>query len=310
VTGSPTPIYVTPAPGQCVDLLHNGGFEEGLNWWEPGKDPAPVRLVSSPVRAGARALFLGTDQLNVYTYSSIRQEVYLDPAYPQLTLEFWTNTWAETLTGADHQEAVLLEPDPSIIAKVWRVLLNERAWVQRSIALDQYSGRVVAIYFNVVNDGAGGRTWMYLDEVHLWGCGGAAVGAAGVAVSAGAAPVAVAPVPPQAAVPVITVVVTSTPGAGVGAGVEGAEALPAAPVRGAGPTPVVTVVALPTRTMAPPTVAPPTLAPLPGADVTVPAVSFRSFLDRVLPFPPLVRVLVVTLVAIGILLLLLRLLTG
>ena len=91
---------------------------------------------------------------------------------PSVTLEFWTRTWADTYSESDHQEAVFLKPDATIIQKLWRVLSNDQRWVQHDIPVTEYAGRTLVVYFNAYNDGVGGHTGMYLDDVHLWACGG------------------------------------------------------------------------------------------------------------------------------------------
>ena len=48
-------------PAGCVDLLQNGGFEELLAGWVPGRDPVPVQIVDTPVHSGTYSLELGED---------------------------------------------------------------------------------------------------------------------------------------------------------------------------------------------------------------------------------------------------------
>jgi hypothetical protein len=173
-TATPTyAILVTgvPVPPNCVDLLQNGGFEQGeAGWWVAPNKIMP-QLVTNPVHGGVYAMQLGSNTENLNSYSSVRQQVTLPYGYSALNLDFWAWTWADNAGGTDHQEAVLLQPDPAIIKKVWRGLFNERTWVQHVIPVIQYAGRTVVVYFDVVNDGAGGLSGMYLDDVHLWACG-------------------------------------------------------------------------------------------------------------------------------------------
>jgi hypothetical protein len=192
-TGTTTPSAV-PSPGtppaNCLDLIQNGGFEAGDSDWYVAPDKLQAQLEMTNVHSGAYAMQLGTNSDNIYSYSSVRQQVTLPSGYSQLYLDYWTWTWAEGPAGSDHQEAVLLQPDPAIIKKVWRGLFNDRNWVEHSIPLIQYAGRTVVVYFNVVNDGAGGRSGMYLDDVHLWACGQYGQGQTW---SGGAAPTQAAP---------------------------------------------------------------------------------------------------------------------
>jgi hypothetical protein len=116
------------------------------------------------------ALQLGTQSQQAKSYSSVRQYLAL-PAGARATLQFSTWTWSEPNAGADRQEAILLASDNRVLAVLWRVLANEQGWRQVAVDLTPYSGRPVAIYFNVANDGAGGRTAMFLDNVQVLACG-------------------------------------------------------------------------------------------------------------------------------------------
>ncbi len=168
-TGTPIPL-----PGNCVALpLQNGGFEDGLAAWEPGNNALPARRVTDPVHSEGWALRLGsqTQDPNRNSYSSARQVVGVPAGQQRIVLEFWTYTWAEADAGADRQEAVLLGPNGAVIDKLWTTQTNERAWRVQSIELPGYVGPWLAVYFNVYNDGTGGRTALFLDDVRLWACG-------------------------------------------------------------------------------------------------------------------------------------------
>jgi len=72
----------------------------------------------------------------------------------------------------DYQELLLLQPQSQEVeARLWRVTRDDRRWLQQLVDLSVYRGRSVSLYFNVNNDGAGGRTAMYLDDVCLELCG-------------------------------------------------------------------------------------------------------------------------------------------
>ncbi len=209
-TPSPTPIpnVVLPTetvtstgpselggiPAGCLDLLQNGGFEQLLAGWIRGRDPVLVEIAGAPVHSGTYALKLGEDAGNVHSYSSVRQPVTIPAGYGQVLLDFWTWTWADDAGGSDHQEADFLSSNGRVLQKFWRVVANDRAWVQHILPVTAYSGQAVQVYLNAYNDGGRGQTGMYLDDVHLWGC------PSPVALLAGQ-PVATPPavVPPQPA---------------------------------------------------------------------------------------------------------------
>jgi hypothetical protein len=237
------PYPVTPWPGNCVDVVRNGGFDYGMAGWHPSANVLPVRIVGSPVLSPPYALQLGTQSQQAKSYSSVRQYLAL-PAGTRATLQFSTWTWSEPAAGADRQEAILLAPDNSVQAVLWRVLANEQGWRQVAVDLTPYSGRPIAIYFNVANDGVGGRTAMFLDNVQVLACGWSA------------------PLPgPVTALPLLTI---GTPEALT----EIADTLGAAPAaRGVNPPPVMTRVALE---------GPPGATPTPRASVTATAIAVPS----------------------------------
>lgn len=118
---------------------------------------------------------LGNDgQENVASYSSIRQNVYL-PNWPATVwLRFWYQPLSEGVDADDYQELLLLQPQSQQVeARLWRVTRDDQRWLQQIVDLSGYRGRSVSLYFNVNNDGAGGRTAMYLDDVCLELCGDA-----------------------------------------------------------------------------------------------------------------------------------------
>jgi len=175
-TYTPWPT-VGPVPEGCIDLLYNGDFEKDLACWVTKPLELQVQGVTTPVHGGSWALRLGTQDRNVESYSSVRQYVTIPAGYASVTLEFWAYTWSEDSAGADRQELALLAADESVIAKPWRRLDNDRTWMGHGIPLQAYSGGAIWIYFNVYNDGAGGRTAMFLDDVRLLACGAAATSA-------------------------------------------------------------------------------------------------------------------------------------
>ncbi|MBM4431559.1 MAG: hypothetical protein FJ026_14615, partial [Chloroflexi bacterium] len=111
-------------------------------------------------------------QSNVLSYSSVRQDVYIPTEASSVGLRFWYWPLSEGPDSNDHQELLLLQPQSQqVIAILWRDTRDDRQWRQGWADLTPHRGQVVSVYFNVYNDGAGGRTAMYLDDVCLELCG-------------------------------------------------------------------------------------------------------------------------------------------
>jgi hypothetical protein len=54
---------------------------------------------------------------------------------------------------------------------VLRQVRNDGVWRQKTYDLSPYRGMTIVLYFNVINDGNGRRTWMYVDDVSVNLCG-------------------------------------------------------------------------------------------------------------------------------------------
>ncbi len=157
VTAVPPIITLTPYPPGCFDLLQNGGFETGWSPWIVPWNPIMPQLVTSPVFSGNYALQCGSQTQNASSYSSARQWVTVPWSHPRVILQFWANTWAQSLTGDDRQQVVLLAPGDTVMAVPWKVLENTRTWLPHSFDLVGVAGQTFAVYFNVINDGVGGK---------------------------------------------------------------------------------------------------------------------------------------------------------
>ena len=131
-------LTVTPWPSNCIDVVKNGRFDHGFSGWFPSDNLLPVRLVGAPVLSPPNALQLGTQTQQINSYSSVRQYVTIPPG-TTATLQFWTWTWAQPNPGADRQEAILLAPDNSVLAVLWRTETSEQVWRQVAINLSAYA---------------------------------------------------------------------------------------------------------------------------------------------------------------------------
>lgn len=197
-TGTRTPVSTAPpvTPG-CIPLLRNGDFESVLSFWTVPWNPLLPQIVTAPVVSGTFALQVGSQTQNASSYSSARQAVTIPWTHPRVILSFWTYTWAESLSDTDRQQMVLLAPDNSVLARPWSVLEDEQMWRQHVFDIIGMAGQTFAVYFNVINDGAGGRTAMFVDEAQLWACTPgrypAELAAAPVLISAAGAAAAAAP---------------------------------------------------------------------------------------------------------------------
>jgi hypothetical protein len=175
--GPPTPTTgpttAPPTAGPC-DLVVNGGFEVGWTGWQTAVGLSlPPRLAVSPepVHTGGAALRLGTQETNAASYSSVRQRLTIPVGAPKVSVEFWAYTWSDGAGGGDRQEVIVFAENGTVLAKPWSELSNDRVWRAHAFDILGQAGRTVELYFNVYNDGAGGRTALFLDDVRAVTCG-------------------------------------------------------------------------------------------------------------------------------------------
>jgi hypothetical protein len=170
----------------CAELIADGGFETG-GAWQLGATPVSPEYVTSTWHAGGRSLALGIMQgANVESYSSAKQFVSIPADAAQARLSFWYSAVVGAQAGADKMQLVLLDPDGITLAVLWTSDTDSPTWTQQTYDMTPWRGRTVQVYFNVFNDGAGGTTGMYLDDVSLAACpNGAPAGATAAFVEAG-----------------------------------------------------------------------------------------------------------------------------
>jgi len=190
-TFTPTP---NPTPWNCYEALRNTSFESD-GAWQWGNSPYPAAYTTVVVHSGARAVRLGIEpgNANIESFSSVRQSFTLPGNATSVTLRFWwwrhteeatmvsdsflppsegRSAWLATSRPVpDVHEVILLNPlTYETLDALWQGKANDSTWVQMTFDLTAWRGRQLMIYFNANNDGLGGRTWMYLDDVTIQVC--------------------------------------------------------------------------------------------------------------------------------------------
>ena len=192
-TVTPTPTAATTAtatiPANCVDLILNGGFEENLAWQVPNT-AYPAQYSDEQAHAGQRAMRAGiTDpDDNILSYSTTTQSVVLPDGVAELKLRFWLYTsssepasfilpadlLAPIVTDlsqeSDVQMVLILDSSGQVIERLIVDRLDERQWMPYTFDLAHLAGQTVQVYFSVANNGTGGVTGMYIDDVTLSSC--------------------------------------------------------------------------------------------------------------------------------------------
>jgi len=175
----------------AFDVIINGGFE-GAGGWELPMTPVTGQYSEQVVYDGRRAMQVGLDnEANVYGYSSARQVVtipatgsgatlsfYLYPASGEATAvsqaalfpenRFATADQPAQPASGDAQYVLLLDPATQVLRQTlyWDVS-NAQAWQRYQVNLSAYRGQSLMLLFGAYNDGANGRTALYVDDVSL-----------------------------------------------------------------------------------------------------------------------------------------------
>jgi len=174
--------YRTPSH----DVVINGGFEAEGGWELDAAHPAEYR--AEVAVDGARGAYVGLDQeANTFTYSSARQGVTIPAGAAAATLTAHvypvsgetgaraaSPTWQPEqaanagVCDGDAQYLLLIDDQTGgIVETLFWQRTNGRQWHEYSFDLASYAGRGLVLHFGVCNDGQGGRTGMFVDDVSL-----------------------------------------------------------------------------------------------------------------------------------------------
>lgn len=193
LTVTPTPTSQPPA--SCYEGLINGGFELNTGW-EIRPNPVLATYVTAPVHTGARSMRTGIPfgGANVRSYSPIQQAVNFPASLTAVELRFWRYTiWGDATRQANPVDPAQL---PRSLAELESLaettdffyvlaihedgtidwLHTERAtnltWRQATLTLDvsRYAGQAIRLQFGTFNNGAGGISRTFIDDVRLTLC--------------------------------------------------------------------------------------------------------------------------------------------
>lgn len=196
---SPTEPSPTPDPG-CSDLIINGGFEGGGGWeipataWTAGYTTAKTHSGNWSMRTG-----IDPPEQNVQSYSSIRQTVTIPSDAYKAELRFYKfpissepdaspssperladppasglpiELIQQSTASGDNQYLLILDMDYNVwgLPKMWE-LSNAQTWnLQPPVDLLEFAGYSIRLQFGTYNDGVGGISAMYIDDVVLEVC--------------------------------------------------------------------------------------------------------------------------------------------
>jgi hypothetical protein len=197
-TTSPTPTATaTPPPGgtptatpvSCSEGIDNGDFEATRDWKIPVTEFS-AGYSSEQAHGGSRSMRTGIIYTahNRFSYSDASQVVTIPGSVDDVLLRMWiyplseervtlalpaipqSTTFGKEALSSDVQYVIILDRfDNWIDTLLWQ-RSDSRAWKLHTFELSRYRGETIKIQFGTYNDGAGGVSAMYVDDVSLQMC--------------------------------------------------------------------------------------------------------------------------------------------
>ncbi len=195
-TLTPTPTSSPLPPLVCYEGVSNGGFESNSDW-EIKDNPVLAGYVTSPKHSGARAMRTGISPggANLRSYSPIEQDITLPAGLASAKLSFWRyRLWGDGSALAASAAPPRIEDLPRTEAELptmafetdffyvigirddgtleWLLVerMNDATWRQATLDLASLMGQHVRLQFGTYNNGTGGKSTTYVDDVSLTLC--------------------------------------------------------------------------------------------------------------------------------------------
>lgn len=168
LTPTPTPVPTLP-PGQCGEMLVNGGFESDAGWELP-LTHYPAAYSTALARSGQRALRVGiVEGASVLSYSSAWQLFRVPEDAASARLELWVYPLSQDLSGV--QRVWLMNEARAYLETVWQTASNAAQWQSITYDLSAHAGQARWLYLGVYNPGGDkGITGMYVDDASILAC--------------------------------------------------------------------------------------------------------------------------------------------
>jgi hypothetical protein len=189
-TIAPTPT-ITPTPGPCQELMVNTNFE-GTNGWEILNTHYPAGYSNAEYHSAFRSMRTGivNPADNRYSYSDFRQTVSIPWNANHVTLGMWVypisgevlagfslppqpplgSPLSETIMSGDVQYLLVMDTNYNILDVLLWQLSDSQNWTNMKFDMSNYRGWTVLLQWGTYNDGGGGITAMYMDDVTLQNC--------------------------------------------------------------------------------------------------------------------------------------------
>ena len=173
----------------CTEAIVNGGFEANQTWELPATAHSAA-YTTAAAHSGTQSVRTGyvNGAAGVYSYSSVRQLINIPATNTRATLRLWLYPVSgeasnqplpaipvdtvvdEAPLASDVQYVMVLNSHKELIETLYSARSNNQQWQSYEFDLSQYIGRSIYIHIGSYNDGVGGSTGMYVDDVSLELC--------------------------------------------------------------------------------------------------------------------------------------------
>ncbi|MGE5223061.1 MAG: hypothetical protein ACM3PY_11520 [Omnitrophica WOR_2 bacterium] len=168
------------------DLIENGSFEDNTAWVIPDTE-YNAAYSTAQAYTGSRSMRSGitSSANNRFSYSDFRQEVTIPSNATVAVVNFWLlskttesssqpvpvlqqqSNIRQAQLSSDLQYVLILDSNQIWIdTLVWQ-RINRDTWSNYEFDLSDYAGDTIYLQFGVYNDGVGGITSMFVDDVSL-----------------------------------------------------------------------------------------------------------------------------------------------
>jgi hypothetical protein len=180
----------TPTPGPCTELLVNNNFD-GNNGWEIPITAYPAGYSNAQYHSAFRSMRTGivVSGVNVFSYSDFRQRVSIPYNSNHVSLGVWIypisgevlgqalptqptlgSPFGEAQVAGDVQYLLVMDTSYNILETLMWQLSDSQAWTNLKYDLSKYRGWTILLQWGTENDGGGGISAMYVDDVTLQAC--------------------------------------------------------------------------------------------------------------------------------------------
>ncbi len=165
-------LYRGVAAPVCQELIANGNFSDNTHWMMLLSDYA-ARYVTERRVSNPRSLRAGMAPGDNYAgYSSARIPFTVPDNATSVTLTFQYMPKSGSNAGDDGQYIGILNATQQYTQSIipYGLKDNRDSWLPITFDLAAYKGQTIYLYIGAKNDGAGGGTTLYVDDVSVQAC--------------------------------------------------------------------------------------------------------------------------------------------